>query len=123
MTRQRFEEIAEDAFDHLPDELKLRVENVQVVVEDYPTPEQLRRVRLKSREQLLGLYEGVPLSQRGTWYGITPTLPDRISLFQMNIEAVCRTENEVEQKIRAVLIHEIAHHFGMDEQQIQKAGY
>lgn len=123
MTRQRFEEIAEDAFDHMPDELKQRVENVQVVVEDYPTPEQLKRVRLKSRQQLLGLYEGVPLSHRGIWYGSAPTLPDRISLFQANIEAVCSTEDEVEEKIRDVLIHEIAHHFGMDEQQIRKAGY
>lgn len=123
MEKSRFEELAEHAFENLPDAIKARIDNLQIVVEDYPTPEQLRTVHLRSKHALLGLYEGIPLEKRGVWYGTSPTMPDRISLFQKNIEAVCRSEFEIEHKIREVLIHEIAHYFGMDEEEIRAAGY
>jgi predicted Zn-dependent protease with MMP-like domain len=122
MDRKVFEETAERAFQALPKKFRDSIENVEIVVEDEPSSNpQLTRYGVKRNEMLLGLYHGVPLTKRGTWYGMTPTLPDRITLFQKNIEAVCRTEEEVEEKIYEVLFHEIGHYFGMDEQQIRAA--
>jgi predicted Zn-dependent protease with MMP-like domain len=72
---------------------------------------------------LLGLYEGVPLSRRGTSYGAYPVVPDRITLFQRNIEATAGSEEELRERIREVMVHEIAHHFGMSEKEIRDAGY
>ena len=123
MDRVRFEEIAEKAFAGLPGFFRERIENVQIVIEDYPSPDQLKGVRLSSKYELLGLYEGIPLEKRGVWYGSSPTLPDRISLFQKNIEAVCRSDDEIENKVREVLVHEIAHYFGMTEKQVRNAGF
>ncbi len=72
---------------------------------------------------LLGLYEGIPLSKRGSDYGVYPVIPDTITLFQRNIESVSRSEAEVRKRIREVLIHEIGHYFGMTDAEIRKAGY
>jgi predicted Zn-dependent protease with MMP-like domain len=72
---------------------------------------------------LLGLYEGVPVSKRGIWYGSSPVVPDKITLFRKNIERSLRVGETLKDKIRDVLIHEIAHHFGMDEEEIRRAGY
>jgi predicted Zn-dependent protease with MMP-like domain len=122
MEKEVFEEIAERAFHALPKKFHDSIENVEIVVEDEPSSNpQLSRYGVKRNEMLLGLYHGVPLTKRGTWYGMTPTLPDRITLFQKNIEAVCATEAQVEAKIYEVLFHEIGHYFGMDEQQIRAA--
>lgn len=123
MEKNKFEELVERAFERLPEMFRNKVDNVQIIVEDYPSAEQLRNVRVRSRHSLLGLYEGVPLEHRGTWYGTSPTTPDRISLFQKNIEAVCRSEGEIERTIEDVLIHEIGHYFGMSEEEIRAAGY
>ena len=114
MERSRFEDIADEAFNHLPALFKEKIENVEVVVENAPP----------SRDRgsmLLGLYHGVPLTKRGTWYGMSPVLPDRISLFQDNIERVCGSDQEIRLKIYEVLCHEIGHYFGMDEAQIRGA--
>ena len=123
MDRVRFEGLAEKAFEGLPELFRDRIDNVQIVIEDYPSEDQLKSVKLSSKYELLGLYEGIPLEKRGTWYGSSPTVPDRISLFQKNIEAVCRFDNDIEKKIQEVLIHEIAHYFGMTERQIRDAGF
>jgi predicted Zn-dependent protease with MMP-like domain len=122
MDKEVFEEIAERAFQALPRKFRDSIENVEIVVEDEPSSNpQLTRYGVKRNEMLLGLYHGVPLTKRGTWYGTTPTLPDRITLFQKNIEAVCKTEEQVEAKIYEVLFHEIGHYFGMNEQEIRAA--
>jgi predicted Zn-dependent protease with MMP-like domain len=114
MDRARFEDIAEEAFSHLPALFKRKIENVEIVVEETPNvPEQ--------HSLLLGLYHGVPLTKRGTWYGMSPVLPDRISLYQKNIESVCSSDEEIKEKIYEVLCHEIGHYFGMDEVQVRKA--
>lgn len=123
MDRAAFEELVEKAFSHLPPMFRNRVDNVQILVEDVPSPDQVRSMRLSSRADLLGLYEGIPLERRGTWYGASPTVPDRITLFQKNIERLCRGDDETERKIEEVLIHEIAHYFGMSEKEIRAAGY
>ncbi len=120
MTREEFEAVAQDVFDGLPPVFGERVDNVAIVVEDYPADDVARSVRA-SRTTLLGLYQGVPLTQRGQWYGMAPTTPDRISLYQMNIEADSRTEEELRERIREVLLHELGHYFGMSEAQIRRA--
>jgi predicted Zn-dependent protease with MMP-like domain len=120
---EKFEQIAQEEFDALPEPFRSRVENVHVVVEETDAGEKRRRARLKPGAFLLGLYEGVPLVHRGTGYGAYPVLPDRITLFQKNIESVVTSPAEIRAKIREVLIHEIAHHFGMSEREIRNAGY
>ncbi len=123
MEQEDFEQLAQEAFDGLPEELQDRVENLHIVVEDVPGEEVVRRMKLSSREALLGLYEGVPLTHRGVHYGMWPVVPDKITLYKRNIEREARTVGAIRLKIREVLIHEIAHHYGMNEDQIRKAGF
>ncbi|MCX6135704.1 MAG: metallopeptidase family protein [Ignavibacteriales bacterium] len=120
MTREQFEEIAQHAFDSLPDAFKHKIENVQIVVEDYPSGDALARTRA-GKFTLLGLYQGVPLPHRGTSYGMYPVGPDKISLYQKNIEQTCSTEQEIERRIVEVLFHELGHYFGMNEQEVRDA--
>jgi predicted Zn-dependent protease with MMP-like domain len=123
MDRERFEMLVERAFEELPEEFKSRIENVHVVVEDLPDEYDMRGARIRNPYTLLGLYTGVPLNKRGPDYGVYPVIPDRIKLFRRNIERDCRNDVEVESRIREVLIHEVAHYFGMTDQEIRKAGY
>jgi predicted Zn-dependent protease with MMP-like domain len=113
MERQRFESLVARAIDELPEEFKERLENVDVVVEDFPTPFQLARLKLKSPYHLLGLYEGVPQTRRTQSYTLVP--PDKITIFQKPIEARCSSERLVEKEVGKVLRHEMAHHFGIDD--------
>ncbi len=123
MLREEFEKIAESAFETLPGKFREAIENVGVVIEDYPDDEIVRRMHLRSRRDLLGLYQGIPLPMRGTWYGMTPVVPDKISLYQKNIEAVCGSNKEIAERIHEVLIHEIGHYFGMSDEEIRSAGF
>jgi predicted Zn-dependent protease with MMP-like domain len=118
MQRERFEALVARAIDDLPLEFRSKLENVQVLVEDWATPNQLGRAKLSQRSQLLGLYEGVPQTRRGRGYGLV--LPDKISIFQKPIEKQCRSEEEIEAKIGEVVRHEIAHHFGTDEETLRR---
>ena len=122
VNRETFEEVVQEAFDMLPDRFRAAIDNVRVVVEPEPDPRvHLRRGR--GGGLLLGLYQGVPLSHRGTGYGVYPVVPDTITLFQKNIEVVAVTDDEIRRCIRDVLIHEIGHYFGMSEDEIRRAGY
>lgn len=120
LKKDQFEEIAQVAFDSLPEEFRNRIDNVHIVVEDYPSDDVLDKMK-GSRNSLLGLYQGTPLPHRNSWYGTAPTTPDKITLYQKNIEAVCRTDAEVEHRILEVLYHEIGHYFGMNEREIRAA--
>ncbi|HCA79482.1 MAG TPA: hypothetical protein DEP53_07070 [Bacteroidetes bacterium] len=120
MTREQFEEIAEHAFESLPDAFKHRVENVQIVVEDFPSTDAMVRSKA-GKHNLLGLYQGVPLPQRGTSYGMYPVGPDKITLYQQNIERVCSSDEEIEHRIVEVLFHELGHYFGMNEREVREA--
>ncbi|HXF99533.1 MAG TPA: metallopeptidase family protein [Bacteroidota bacterium] len=123
LTREEFEELAQEAFDNLPQEFQRHMDNVTIAVEEEPSRETLERMHLSSASSLLGLYEGIPLNQRGTWYGMSPVVPDRISLYKKNIERGARSREEIRRRIRDVLIHEIAHYYGMSEEEVRAAGY
>jgi len=111
MDRERFEQLVAKAIDSLPTEFLTRLENIDVVVEDWPTQRQLTELGLRRRENLLGLYEGVPLTKRGRNYGLVP--PDKITIFQKPIETKCRYDAKITAEIQRVVRHEIAHHFGI----------
>ena len=117
MDREKFETLVVEAIDNLPLEFRNRLENVDVVVEDWPTSGQLKKVKLSHRSQLLGLYEGVPQINRGRGYGLVP--PDKISIFRKPIEGQCHSNEEISVKITEVVCHEIAHHFGTDEKTLR----
>ena len=118
MDRERFEWLVARAVDNLPEEFRARLENVDVVVEEWPTHRQLRQTKSRHRASLLGLYEGVPLTQRDRGYSLV--LPDKITIFQKPIEAICRSDEEIEREIQKVMRHEIAHHFGSGEERLQE---
>lgn len=118
MDRESFEALVARAIDNLPPEFRARLENVDVVVEDWPARRQLRQAGLDHPGQLLGLYQGVPQTRRGRAYGLV--LPDKISIFQGPIEAQCRFGREIAAKIEEVVRHEIAHHFGLDESTLRQ---
>ncbi len=118
MDRERFESLVETAVEALPDEFLTRLENVAVVVEDWPSSEQLRRVGLDHGGTLLGVYEGVPLTSRGAYYG--SVAPDKITIFQKSVEARCSSDSEINAEIQRVVKHEIAHHFGISDARLEQ---
>jgi len=112
VSEERFRELTRRAIDDLPPQFREKLDNVEIIVEDRPTPEQQRPFR----GMLLGLYHGIPQPRRSTFIPFVP--PDMIFLFKENIEAICRSESALERQIRATLLHEIGHHFGMSEEDL-----
>lgn len=115
MTRQAFEKIVEEALAGLPPEFRDRMENVVVAVESRATKAQRDSVELEDDEELFGLYDGVPLTDRGPDFA---GRPDRIFIFQDPIEEFCETRKQMILEIQDTLIHEIGHFFGLDEDEI-----
>jgi len=109
---ERFEELAAEALESLPAELARAVDNVVVVVEDFP----------EDGEPLLGLYQGIPLTKRGP-VSYTWAMPDRITLFQDNISSLCSNEEQLIAQIRKTVIHEVAHHFGISDARLRELGW
>jgi predicted Zn-dependent protease with MMP-like domain len=120
MQRFRFRRLIAIALDSIPEELADRMENVEIIARSRPTPEQLRDAGIGPQGLLLGLYHGQPLTVRSSYYG--STLPDRIFIFQEPIEAVCRNDDEVVQQVRKTVLHEVAHHFGIDDDRLHEIG-
>jgi predicted Zn-dependent protease with MMP-like domain len=118
---EEFHALMEKAIEEIPEVFKSKIENLVFISEPYPSQSDLDRMGLKSKYSLLGLYSGVPYTHRSTWYG--NVTPDRIILFQRNIESHCRNIDQLYEKIKEVIIHEVAHYFGMDEDEIRQAGY
>ncbi len=119
MDREKFEQLVVEAVEALPEEFQERLENIVVVVEDMPSQSQMGRSRLERNMTLLGLYEGVPLTQRHTGYGMVP--PDKITIFQKPIEAKCgNDEMAIKKEIQHVVQHEIAHHFGIGDARLRQ---
>ena len=120
MDRKAFESLLADAIDELPDEFRKHLQNVAIIVEDYPSAELLKRMEVPEDETLFGLYEGVPLPERGF---NEPLYPDRILIFQRVLEEECDSEEEIKDELKITLVHEIAHFFGMDDDYLEEIGY
>ena len=118
LTRREFEEIVVSALRRLPKFFKKKMKNVDVVVENRAPRDLLSEMGLRSPSELLGLYQGVPLDRRGFYYG--NVLPDKITLFQIPIESMCQTKEEVEEKVKEVVIHEVGHYFGLDDDKLRE---
>jgi predicted Zn-dependent protease with MMP-like domain len=117
MTRERFRQLVEAAFELIPPEFRAALQNVAIVVEDEPASEHLAEVDVDPDDTLLGLYQGIPLTERQWAQG--NTLPDKITLFQGPIEDISETEDDVVVEVGETLIHEIGHYFGLSEDEIQ----
>jgi predicted Zn-dependent protease with MMP-like domain len=120
MDSQRFEQLVIRAIESLPDEFRDRLDNIDIVIADRPSPEQLETLGGRRGEKLLGLYEGVPLIHRHGGYGMVA--PDKITVFKNAIEAVCRDDRQIISEVRRVVLHEIAHHFGIDDDRLRELG-
>lgn len=118
MEREQFERLVRKALNDLPERFKERLENLDIVIEEWPSPEQLGQSRLRSPYSLLGLYEGVPHTHRTSGYSMVA--PDKITLFQRPIEARARSEVGVALEVERVLRHEIAHHFGIGDRRLDE---
>jgi predicted Zn-dependent protease with MMP-like domain len=119
LSLEEFQKVVEEAIESLPDEFKVKLDNVDVVVEDYPPPEIGRK--LAPGGILLGLYQGVSRKRRSTHYGLV--LPDKISLFKRNIEAVSSNRAQIYRQIRKTLLHEIGHHFSLSDKELREMGW
>lgn len=121
VTPEEFHEMMEEAIETIPQEFKDKIDNLAFIVEPFPSEDDLDRLELSDRYSLLGLYSGIPYTGRSTLYaGVTP---DRIILFQENIQMRCNTIPQLKEMIRETVVHEVAHYFGMNEDEVRAAGY
>jgi predicted Zn-dependent protease with MMP-like domain len=111
--RRRFEELVSEALESLPARFAESLSNIDLEVSDWPAADELRAARIPPGSLLLGLYRGVPRTRRG--HGYNMALPDRIFIYQRPIERVCRSDDEVRNRVRRTVLHEIAHHFGWSD--------
>lgn len=119
-TLEEFEQLVAQALDDLPDDIRQYLQNIEVVVAEWPTAAELRSVGMKPGQLLLGLYQGVPLTKRGNRYGLV--LPDKVTIFQGTIERVCRTREQVVRQVQRTVKHELAHHFGINDDRLRDLG-
>jgi predicted Zn-dependent protease with MMP-like domain len=118
MTRERFQQLVEDALKEIPGRFRREMKNVAVVVEDEPPPDVLEEMEIEPGDTLFGLYQGTPLPERGWAYG--NALPDRISIYQGPIEEACEDDEEIRDCVAETVIHEFGHYFGMSEEEIEE---
>ena len=110
MQRRRFEQLVEEALAQLPAGFRAKLENIVVLVEDAPGRE------LGRGKRLLGVFQGVPRTKKSVFQ---PTPPDRIVLYQKNIEAICTTDEEIREQVRLTVLHEFGHYFGLSEEELR----
>jgi predicted Zn-dependent protease with MMP-like domain len=121
VSKQRFAKLVEEALAELPEPFAKHLEEVSVEIKERPTPRQLRRAGLEEDELLLGLYVGHPLTDRSV--ELSGVLPDAIYIFQEDVELVSENEADLKEQVRTTVLHEIGHHFGMDEDDLDELGY
>ncbi len=119
MRQEDFERLVEEAWEMIPESFRERFSNLTVAVEDEPRREHLDAAGVPPSHTLLGLYQGIPLSQRGWNY--TMALPDKVTLFQGPIERASRSRREIPRIVYDTLWHELAHHLGMNEKEVREA--
>jgi len=121
MERKAFESLVHDAIRELPPVFRDKLTNVAIIVEDHPSDELLERMEVPEDETLFGLFEGVPLTERGHFDA--PLYPDRVWIFQGPIEEACSTPDEIKEEVRVTVAHELAHFFGFDDEELDERGY
>lgn len=109
ISAERFEELVADALDGLPEELSILVDNLVVQVRD------------RHPAGLLGLYQGIPLTERDQYGGLA--MPDRVTLYRLALSELCQTESELADQVRVTVVHELAHHFGIDDGRLSELGW
>ena len=117
ISREQFQNLVLQALSDLPEDVRHSLQNVDVVVDDVASMNQIVGTGIENAMDLLGLYEGIPLTER---YGYDMVLPDKVTLFQKPIESICDTQEQVAEEISKTLIHEIAHHFGLDDDHLDR---
>jgi predicted Zn-dependent protease with MMP-like domain len=120
VSKERFAELVEQALSALPEPFSHALEEVTIEIRTRPTRSQLRGMGMRQDDLLLGLYSGVPLTER---HVEAPSMPDKIDVFQEDIELVSANEDELVEQVRVTVLHELGHHFGMDEEDLERLGY
>ena len=120
METEQFEELVVQVVNDLPEFFQERLDNVDVIVEEFPDRHTMRLARVRSPYDLLGFYHGVPLTERTANYGLVA--PDKISIYRRPIEIRCHSDEELRETIRRVVLHEIAHHFGLSDNRLREIG-
>jgi predicted Zn-dependent protease with MMP-like domain len=117
VTRERFQKLVDEALASIPEDFREAMQNIAIVIEQEPTPEQLAEVGIEPPDSLFGLYQGTPLTERQWAHG--NVLPDKVTLFQQVIEDDSESDDDVIVAIGETLIHEIGHYFGLSEEEIE----
>lgn len=120
ISAKKFESLVVQALEELPAFFKDRLQNIEVLIADRPTEEELEEAGLGSDELLLGLYQGIPLTERTSDYSLV--LPDTITLYRECIAEVCDTPEEIMREVQQTVKHEIAHYFGISDERLQELG-
>ncbi len=118
MSDEDFEKLVADGMDAVPAEFIEKVKNVAVVIADFPTQDQLQKVKARPGTTLFGLYEGIPQTKRGGNY--SGVLPDKITIFKIPLLCVADSEEDLHERVKNTVWHEIAHHFGLDHKRIHE---
>ena len=118
MDKEKFEELVKEGIDAIPERFLKKLDKVGIVIEDEPGEEQIKKLKLGKHSKLFGLYEGIPQTKRGHYGGV---LPDKITIFKKPIEEVAFSDEQIKEIVKNTVWHEIAHHFGMDEERVRKA--
>jgi predicted Zn-dependent protease with MMP-like domain len=118
MDTEKFEKLVNEGIKDIPQKFLDKLDNVGIVVEDNPSPEQLKKLKIRKNYILFGLYEGIPKTKR---WGYSDVLPDKITIFKNPIEQSTQSEEEIKKIVKETVWHEIAHHFGMNEKEVRDA--
>ncbi|MCD6270876.1 metallopeptidase family protein [bacterium] len=118
MTYKEFEELVKQGVEQLPPHIRKLLENVDIVIEDWPSEDIIKKLKLPNKYSLFGLYQGIPKTKRGSHYA--NVLPDKITLFKKPIENSAKNSIEIKNLVKKVVWHEIAHHFGLDEKRVRE---
>lgn len=121
LSRQDFEELVATALDTLPEGFRKYLVNVVVEVHDRPQPHVLSQLHISNPHGLLGFYRGVPLTRQSVEQ--TVSLPEYIYIYQENIQRMCHTPQELIEQVQTTVLHEVGHHFGLDEEELEELGY
>ena len=120
LSQDDFQGLVAGAMEDLPLEVVELLDNVDVLTQDWPSADQLEETGIENGYGLLGLYEGTPLIDRDHY---NFALPDRVTLFQRPLEAICATHEELERQVQITVVHELAHHFGWSDEEIDRMGF